>query len=418
MCSWAFISNRSALTSRLLAVLACLAAAIPAQNQSTPSDEVLYFVSATSTPKWNFSFPSLLLRWDAPNRSLRTVRQITSSVDYVREHGDERLLVIAEQGGLSAKVIRMDDPSSEVLISLQKGDVEVRRYFLALPERGSFFSVMLSRGGKTHFIGFPLIPASSSETPLATGDFNHLRVYGDGGGPGDDSDGLAIPLDEERRLWKPFLPYSNDEPVKRVMLTIPTPPDPVWLLFPDNMPSLWVAASTNRFRVLLRSGNADVIRSPGLGSVRVWIHDLVANKWHSWTFPGNTPNVRAFGDWLAAREAVHSSDLESPGAASWRRDENPSKPNVVMMYREKRLFQTGVLWLHHMGNGKSHRIETGQGDSEVLLVDSKAVLYRAGDKIFRAPFQEGGLGKPVLLCEGDDVPEIHWAFYGPPQPKQ
>ena len=54
---------------------------------------------------------------------------------------------------------------------------------------------------------------------------------------------------------------------------------------------------------------------------------------------------------------------------------------------------------------------TGQGDSEILLVQNRMVYYRINDKIYKASIiGEDKLGKPDLLIQDERVPDIHWAF--------
>lgn len=51
-------------------------------------------------------------------------------------------------------------------------------------------------------------------------------------------------------------------------------------------------------------------------------------------------------------------------------------------------------------------------DSEVLDVQHDGgMLYRVYDEIFEATIAGNTIGPPKLLTKGEDVPEVHWAFW-------
>ena len=71
---------------------------------------------------------------------------------------------------------------------------------------------------------------------------------------------------------------------------------------------------------------------------------------------------------------------------------------------------TGDLGLYNIRSKKSYMIRTGQGDSEILLVDGDMVYYRVNDVLHKALIGQ----KPELIgtriVSGSDVQFAHWAF--------
>jgi hypothetical protein len=54
--------------------------------------------------------------------------------------------------------------------------------------------------------------------------------------------------------------------------------------------------------------------------------------------------------------------------------------------------------------------QTGQGDSEILLVRGNSVIYRVNDILYSARIEGTTLGSPQLLAQDEAVPDMHWAF--------
>ena len=78
------------------------------------------------------------------------------------------------------------------------------------------------------------------------------------------------------------------------------------------------------------------------------------------------------------------------------------------------LYLPGELYSLHLPTMKQTYWSTGQGDSEILLLNDEEVIYREHHKIFRAPIVDY---KPMieerelLVMDSLVVPHIHWAFY-------
>ena len=72
----------------------------------------------------------------------------------------------------------------------------------------------------------------------------------------------------------------------------------------------------------------------------------------------------------------------------------------------------GKLLLQNLVDGRNLTINTGQQDSEVLDVcEDGFVLYRVNNEIFSARIEGDTLSAATLVVKGEDVPEVHWAFW-------
>lgn len=70
----------------------------------------------------------------------------------------------------------------------------------------------------------------------------------------------------------------------------------------------------------------------------------------------------------------------------------------------------GTLILYDVETGRQLRIDTDQGDSEVLLVDGANVFYRADRRLFRAVIGPAGLERVTLVASDPAIGNAHVAF--------
>jgi len=92
------------------------------------------------------------------------------------------------------------------------------------------------------------------------------------------------------------------------------------------------------------------------------------------------------------------------------------RPNIRGQYPSD-LYMPGEIDIYNFQDGREVAIRTGQQDSEVLDVSkSGQVVYRVNDKIFLSQIEGTQLTRAALIAQGDDVPEVHWAFWSDPQP--
>jgi hypothetical protein len=77
-------------------------------------------------------------------------------------------------------------------------------------------------------------------------------------------------------------------------------------------------------------------------------------------------------------------------------------------------YYPGILYLFNVQTRQYIEWNTGQGDSEVLLMEGDTVYYRVNTGIYRTQIKQNGqIAKPVLLLKDERVPDIHWAFSSP-----
>jgi hypothetical protein len=122
--------------------------------------------------------------------------------------------------------------------------------------------------------------------------------------------------------------------------------------------------------------------------------------------------VRGFGHFVTLVEAQlrDAQNTASAGASEWRRGSSGAGPDVAYMFQNYRDVFPGRLHIYDVETGRQYLIDTKQGDSEVLLVDSGTVYYRASDRLYSVPITENGLGSARLLATDYTIRDAHWAF--------
>lgn len=191
-----------------------------------------------------------------------------------------------------------------------------------------------------------------------------------------------------------------------------------------------VFASTDRFFVFMitpiefQNSQGITNENPGhAGPLRVYIHDKLGEKWRTLDLPTtatmlvNVP-VRLFEPWLVTTVAEwRPGPDESPGHDLERKWSDARFPDVNGGYGTlfTSLFLPGRLLLDNLLDGRRITLETGQEDSEVLAIKGDGrILYRANDSIYLAKIDGTQINPPTLIVKDTDVPEVHWAFWGPP----
>jgi hypothetical protein len=70
----------------------------------------------------------------------------------------------------------------------------------------------------------------------------------------------------------------------------------------------------------------------------------------------------------------------------------------------------GIIHPYDVRSGRRYRIDTGQGDTEVLLVYGNAIYYRVNDTLYRADIGQSAIQNPIQIARDPNVQLAHWAF--------
>lgn len=77
----------------------------------------------------------------------------------------------------------------------------------------------------------------------------------------------------------------------------------------------------------------------------------------------------------------------------------------------------GQVTLRNLADGRVVTLTTGIRDTEILDIESDGtMLYRADDKIYQTKIAGSEIAPASLVAQGDDVPEVHWAFWSKQPP--
>ncbi len=176
---------------------------------------------------------------------------------------------------------------------------------------------------------------------------------------------------------------------------------------------------TNDERYTILSINcSNPLNGENLGHFHGALYNKRSKQWTDIDLKGNNPDMMVYGDWLSGY-SIDGMDFDahyfpdpqkSPGRAL--RDSAKLGYQYVYYSINTNVYTPGILYLLNLNTLKYIEWETGQGDSEILLVEDEIVYYRVFDQIYKVKIINGEkLGKPVLFAKDTQVvPFIHWAF--------
>jgi hypothetical protein len=192
----------------------------------------------------------------------------------------------------------------------------------------------------------------------------------------------------------------------------------------------------NDVSVVVNSRGDSVYAPDGLGLSTHHIYSFASKKWTSLVVPGSSTEVRSFGRWLAfvvaeAQPWLHPADGKpvrydpeheriSPGVEERKlnrfkgrehaRKDTEGGPMDDILWANVDWFP-GTLLLYDQETGKLLRLETGQGDSEVVLVDGTDVYYRTNMTLYHTKIDNGKLENPTQIASDPAIGNVHWAFF-------
>ncbi|MDR0348602.1 MAG: hypothetical protein LBH90_03805 [Tannerella sp.] len=188
----------------------------------------------------------------------------------------------------------------------------------------------------------------------------------------------------------------------------------------------WVTAKTfgrylivnDSIQTLLALGHANPQEGEDYGRFYGALYSKKKNMWRDLELKGNSCALMAYKHWLAGavqdqedwNAKYFAGGRTSPGKAA--RDSVEAEYNFDSWVDNYGIYRPGILYLLDTDTEAYIEWHTGQGDSEILLVQDEIVYYRVFDAIYKAAIIDGkSLGEPELLVkDGQIVPQIHWAF--------
>lgn len=154
--------------------------------------------------------------------------------------------------------------------------------------------------------------------------------------------------------------------------------------------------------------------------LKLRVLDKQNNIWSNFTIETSIVNIKSFERWLGGNSMVkevykkNEDDNITFKKEDWIKKKTQYGPlylSLIDTDESYKFYSRGSLYLRNIDSKAIIAWETGQGDSEILLVQDEMVYYRVNDKIYRVPIINGEkLGESELLVQDERVPDIHWAF--------
>lgn len=364
----------------------------------------LYLISGWRNAQGSTPFPASLHLFDEHRSRLIALRTLVSASEGTNNtifDSENRIWAsthpIVEPTALA--ILTLDAPQKTLDVSFKTPQQPwLGEVGLFAGKTGSVIGCYLRDGHATSF--------ALKEVDLRTGtlvngsweDYKFLRLMGPRGGIQPIFDGI-----------REVFPYADGQLVFRVATrSIETGLRPPPAFRYDQDDTVLASVLTDRIAVLC-SKKKSSHSSDGLGRRKLLIADRTKNDWHEWIVPGDASLPALWGNWLAlAVSSAQSKQKVSPNTLP-KRTSDRERETFAEYWRGDTYFP-GTLLLYDLMARKQYSIHTGEGDSEVLLIENRTVYYRTHDKIWRASIGAGSISDQEMLVKADIVPDVHWAF--------
>ncbi len=380
------------------------------------AEQQLYLLSGCPTPKSDVEFPSDLYKVNELKKKLDMVREVVSKdkgTELIRTYYDKRIVVIetklgkVNDGNLMHEfsMIDMNTPLSEkdFKMSYPQTFSEIEAHLFDIPNNGLYQGIYLSRNQATEIMLLGINLSTMKQEELSWDVYKYILLSGIPGGatPGEV---FVVNSKVDGQIMFPTVKGKIETNWK-------LPPN---IKVKDNE-RIAIFVNNNDVLALILS-ESRVKNKTGLGYTPFHILDKKNNKWHTMQFQGGRTGVRGFGPWLAGY--VADEERSVPGIKKGeRRREDMRKSGTPSAWRfeDFKIYSPGILFIYNVLSNKKYSIETGQMDSEVLLVEDNNVYYRVNDEIYQAKIGEKKIETGTLIVKDEAVHDIHWAFIGPLQ---
>lgn len=213
-------------------------------------------------------------------------------------------------------------------------------------------------------------------------------------------------------------------------------------IYIGQLPSIKTPSGTHRYYYAL-SLNTDSVQAiicynsiPSIGNIGKigYLIKPAIGDWYYHEFKGGLTALSSFGSWVAGAIADYNRGTyylrpgepiqydfkrSLPGLSS-RRPSFRSLQEEELFQGESENFNQraaslgyfwpGTLFLFNIVTKQYREWETGQADSEILLVANDCVWYRSDDEIFFSRIEKTKLSTPTKILKDDRVRDIHWAY--------
>lgn len=148
------------------------------------------------------------------------------------------------------------------------------------------------------------------------------------------------------------------------------------------------------------------------------IYNKKSRQWDKIKFGRGRMGIKNFGRWLVGMDNINSSRTpwdptdKQPGQEIWSKRRTKYSPSIYEILQEYEYFTSkGDMFLYNIDSKELIEFNTGQADSEILLVQDNTLYYRTYDKIYSAKIIDGKrLENPKLIIQHKYVPAIHFMF--------
>lgn len=386
----------------------------------------LYFVCGHPFENIEQQFDAWLLKYVPDSLKVIEVKQLSSNrqfLNFIKHyHTSEKILLLKDDwySGINKylTIISTRNQVTDTTIVLENFDYTYIDSKVVKIKDDNFLCLHLvnhQKSPKRIFIGINLKNYEQKE--LQADAFANSYVIGSTGGAIQSEDNFGVYTSKNKgELRIPKTSKEEDRPSFEITL-----PEESWNQ--DGGMKL-ILLNTNDLFVFKNKESRP--SSKEVGNAELLIYHKNKNEWNTLKIKGNRSNVRSFGSMIAGvvqsydvlvekdskgQQKVTKFKRISPGKEARRNEGTSTGAPVDERFFVASIYSPGVLYLYNAISKDYLEWNTGQGDSEILLVENNQVYYRVYDEIYKAQIMNGKkLGKAQLLIKNEIVPDIHWAF--------
>jgi hypothetical protein len=382
-------------------------------------NQQLYLIEGFPTRLYPWKVSTSIVKVNEIRQELLPVVRLNDETEgskFVLTDHERRVVVVASPNIAPTRltVVSMDNPSATQSFDFSVQGSLLSAFMIDHPA-GPTVALFSFGDGAPHLTGVGPIP-NLAQSDLPWDALRSRRLEG-WWSPADESDGnTSVQIKDGK--FAATMPYNSVDLGVSVPKGFAAQPDGRFTLAASNDQLLVIDSSTER-------GNG----SRASGRTFLAIYNKKTGNWSTEAFSGGGSSVRVFGSWVVVNEAnvkgkrndgpdkprIIETEPESPGTSRRQKTLNPSdkqreQATVDSLFRNSGAQFVGTVHFYDANSGKRYRLDTLQGDTEVLLISGTTIYYRVNDTLFKAQIGTTNIENTQQILRNDRVQLVHWAF--------